>query len=343
MSLPDHITLAQGAGGVHMQQLLERLIAPCFEASGLDLTDDQARLPVPGCQSGERLAMTTDSFVVSPLFFAGGDIGKLAACGTLNDLSVGGAVPLYMSVSLIIEEGLPLAQLEQALRSLQAELSAQAVKVVTGDTKVVPKGAADGLYITTTGVGQVPAGLDWSMSRVRQGDAIITTRSLGDHGAAIAAAREELGLYTTLASDCASIEPLAALLRARFARQVRCARDPTRGGVAAVLNEWAASLGHHLQLDADAVPVLPAVQAVCELMGFDPLHLANEGCMVLIVDAAVADDVVAALRSHPLGSHATKIGTVMGQQCGGLVTLRTGFGGERILDWPAGELLPRIC
>lgn len=343
MSLPEHVTLAQGAGGVHMQQLLEHVITRCFGSVNLVLTDDQARLPGIGCLSGERLAMTTDSFVVSPLFFSGGDIGKLAACGTLNDLSVGGAVPRYLSVALIIEEGLPLAQLEQALMSLQAEAAAQEVAVVTGDTKVVPKGAADGLYVTTTGIGYIPAGLDWSTAHIQVGDAIIATRSFGDHGAAIAAAREELGLHTALNSDCASVEPLVALLRTHFPQQVRCARDPTRGGVAAVLNEWAAAAGCHLQLVAEAVPVLPAVQAICELMGFDPLHLANEGCMVLAVDAAVATDVVALMQSHPLGRDAAQIGEVVAQRPDGLVTLRTGFGGERILDWPAGELLPRIC
>jgi hydrogenase expression/formation protein HypE len=333
------VDLGHGAGGRAMAQLIDELFARALDNEWLARGDDGAVLPAPAAD--ERLVMSTDAHVVSPLFFPGGDIGCLAVHGTINDVAVMGARPLYLTASFILEEGFPLADLARIVCSM-AEASREArVPVVAGDTKVVEQGKGDGVFITTTGLGALPAGRELGGARARPGDAILLSGTLGDHGMAIMAQRESLAFDSTIVSDTAALHGLIAdLLDA--APGVRVLRDPTRGGLATTLNEIAARSGVGMELDETAIPVQPQVDAACELLGLDPLYVANEGKLVAICDPGDADRALAALRAHPLGERAARIGTVTDDPHG-FVQIRTGFGGRRMVDWLSGEQLPRIC
>jgi len=341
MSDPQRISLAQGGGGEPMRQLLEELIEPLFDNPLLARREDQAKLPLT-LQPGEQLAFTTDSFVVSPLQFPGGDIGTLAVNGTLNDLSVGGARPRYLSCALIIEEGLPLPLLRELCASLASAARQADVTIVTGDTKVVPRGAADGLFINTSGIGVIPAGCDLGTHRMQAGDRLIVSGPVGDHGATILACRQELGLQARIRSDCASLAPLVATILPH-GRRLRAMRDTTRGGLAAVLHEFAAAGDFSLIVDEPAVPVREPVRAICELLGLDPLQMACEGRLLAVVDPAAASAVLAAMRAHPLGKDAAMIGYLTPRQENTPVILQGAYGIQRPLPPVGGELLPRIC
>lgn len=336
------ITLAHGAGGKAMQDLIEDVFVKGFASPELAQLEDQARFDLESlCAAGDRLAMTTDSYVVDPLFFPGGDIGKLAVTGTANDLAVGGAVPLYLSCGMIIEEGFAVDDLIRVVESMKATADAVGVRVVTGDTKVVHKGAADKLFINTAGVGVIPAGCNISADRATPGDVVIINGYVGDHGAAIVDARGELALESSIETDCQPLNSLvAAMLEA--CPDIHCMRDPTRGGVATVLNEFAGSSGVAIRVEHNAVPVREEVRGICEILGLDPLYLANEGKLVAIVPPDRADSLLEAMRAQPAGVASTIIGHVEEAPVGRVV-LSTGFGGDRVLDRLVGEQLPRIC
>jgi hydrogenase expression/formation protein HypE len=331
------VLLGHGSGGKLTAQLIERLVLPAFRNPALELLDDQAQLDVDGV----RLAFTTDSYVVTPIFFPGGDIGELAVNGTVNDLVVGGARPLALSLAFILEEGFALADLERVIESARRAAARVGVPVVTGDTKVVPRGGADGIFINTSGLGVVPAGVRLSSAAVAPGDAILLSGPIGDHGVAILSRRAGLELDGELASGTA---PLHELTRALLAAcpGTHAMRDPTRGGVAATLVEIASRRQLGIEIDERQVPVREAVRGACELFGLDPLLVANEGKLVAFVPEAGADAALAALRAHPLGAGAARIGRVTGAHPG-VVVARTPVGGERVLDLPFGEALPRIC
>lgn len=333
------VTLAHGGGGRAMRDLIDSVFTSAFQPPG---SEDQARLMDAALQeTGARLAFTTDSFVVTPLEFPGGDIGKIAVCGTVNDLAVGGARPLWLSAAFIIEEGTEIALLRRVVASMQAEAEAAGVRIVTGDTKVVERGKGDGLFVTTSGVGVIPPGRDLAAARIRPGDVAIVNGHLGDHGAAILAARGDLALQTDLQSDCAALGHLmdAALTAAP---DIRAARDATRGGLAAALNEMAGEAGVAVELDEAALPLRDEVRGMCEILGLDPLYLANEGTLVLFVPEQQSAAVLAAMRARPEGRHAAIIGRALPAPAG-RVTLRSPFGGARIVDTLVGEQLPRIC
>lgn len=336
------ITMAHGGGGKAMRDLIEDVFLGAFDNPLLAPMEDQALLPLAELAAhGDRLAFTTDSYVVSPLFFPGGDIGSLAVAGTVNDLAVSGARPLYLSCGMVIEEGLPLQTLRRVVASMQRVAAEAGVQIVTGDTKVVERGAADKLFINTAGVGVVPRGLSISAHNAEPGDVVIVNGYLGDHGTAILIARNELALQCGVTSDC---QPLASLIAAMLAvcPGIHCLRDATRGGVATVLNEFALSSGVAIRLREAALPLREEVKGACEILGLDPLYLANEGKLVAVVPADQADCVLAAMRAHPAGTHAAIIGEVT-EQPAGVVVLHTGFGGQRIVDMLVGEQLPRIC
>lgn len=329
--------LGHGSGGRLSAELLQKVFLPAFENPTLNGLNDQALVNVDGA----RLAFTTDSFVVKPLFFPGGDIGSLAVNGSINDLAMGGAEPVCLSVAFILEEGLPLEILQKVVASLGRAAQAAGVAVVTGDTKVVEKGKGDGLFINTSGIGRVPAGVSLSADQARPGDCIILSGSVGDHGIAILSQREGLEFESPVESDCAALHTLvAAMLGASAA--IRCMRDPTRGGVSSALNELAAQSRVGMELDESAIPIQEAVRGACELLGLDPLYVANEGKLVAIVDPAHAERVVAAMRAHPLGKQARVIGRVTDKHPG-MVTIRTSLGTTRIVDMLSGDQLPRIC
>jgi len=331
------VQLSHGAGGRDMAELIERLFVRAFDNPHLSGREDQAVLDLPA----GRLAISTDSFVVSPLFFPGGDIGALAVNGTINDVAVAGARPLALSLGLIIEEGLSLADLERVVASIAATSRRAGVPIVTGDTKVVDKGKGDGLFINTTGIGLVREGVAVSAAAARPGDAVLVSGFLGDHGVAVMAERTGFDFQTTIESDCAPLHGLVdALLDA--VPGVRVLRDPTRGGLAAVLNEIAAASGVGFRIEEAEVPIRAQVAGACELLGLDPLYVANEGKLVAIVAEESAQAALAALRAHPLGADAALIGRVR-DDGNRLVEMRTRFGGMRIVDWIAGEQLPRIC
>jgi len=340
MSRQQRISLAQGGGGEPMRQLIDEELQPLFDNPILARREDQARLPL-ALQAGEQLAFTTDSFVVTPLEFPGGDIGTLAVNGTLNDLAVGGAEPRYLSCGLIIEEGLPLAQLRKLCRSLATAAREAQVSVVTGDTKVVPKGAADRLFINTSGIGVIPAGRDLGTHRIQVGDRLVVSGPLGDHGATILACRRELALQTGISSDCADLTPLIRLMTP-YCPALRAMRDATRGGLTAVLHEFAAASGTTLVIGESALPVREPVRGVCELLGLDPLQLACEGRLLAVVAKAQADALLAVMRTHPLGAGAAIIGEVCPAR-GTPVILEGLYGIQRPLPPVSGELLPRIC
>jgi hydrogenase expression/formation protein HypE len=337
LSETRQILLGHGSGGKLTAQLIERLFLPAFRNPALERLDDQAQLDV----GGVRLAFTTDSYVVTPIFFPGGDIGELAVNGTVNDLVVGGARPLGLSLAFILEEGFAIADLERIVASTQRAAERVGVPIVTGDTKVVPRGKADGIFINTSGVGVVPAGLRLSSDRVAAGDAVIVSGPIGDHGVAILSRRAGLEFDGELASDSAPLHELVAALLASGA-EVHAMRDPTRGGVAATLVEIASRRRLGIAIDERRVPVRDSVRGACEILGLDPLLVANEGKLVVFVAEASSGAALAALRAHPLGAGAERIGRVTAEHPG-TVLARTTIGGERVIDLPFGEALPRIC
>lgn len=340
MTKPGEIvTLAHGGGGKAMRDLIEGVFTATFQP---DAMEDQARLMTAALQEpGARLAFTTDSFVVDPVEFPGGDIGKIAVCGTVNDLAVGGATPLWLSAAFIIEEGTEIALLRRIVASMQTEADKAGVRIVTGDTKVVGRGSADKVFVTTSGVGVIPPGRDLRAETIRAGDMAIVNGVLGDHGAAILAARGEMALTADIPSDCQGLGHLmAAVLQA--APDTRCARDATRGGVVSVLNEIAEAASLAIEIEETALPIRPEVKGLCEILGLDPLYLANEGTLVLFVPEDQAEAALAAMRAMPEGREATIIGRVRDGQAG-RVTMRTPFGGARIVDMLVGDQLPRIC
>lgn len=336
------IVMGHGGGGRLTADLIERLFVPAFGGDVLARMEDQATLRLAGDNSvkAPRLAFTTDSFVVKPLFFPGGDIGRLAVYGTVNDLAVGGAEPLYLSAAFILEEGFPLSELSRIARSMGEACKEAGVMLVTGDTKVVDRGKGDQVFITTSGIGLVPEGRELSIRSARPGDCIVVSGTIGDHGVAIMSVREGIAFDTELESDCA---PLIGLTRAMLAAcpTIRAMRDPTRGGVSSALNELASASGVGVRIDETSVPVRPEVRAACEILGLDPLLVANEGKLIAVVPAERARNLVEAMREHPLGRDAAVIGEVVAEHPG-MVTLRSAIG-ERFLTMPAGEQLPRIC
>lgn len=336
------VTLAHGGGGKAMRDLIDDVFVEAFDNPLLAPLDDQARLDLAALSHrGDRLAFTTDSFVVDPLVFAGGDIGKLAVCGTINDVAVSGATPLYLSCAVIIEEGVSIDLLRQIARSMAEAARAAGVEIVTGDTKVVNKGACDKMFITTAGVGAIRSDIHLGAHQVRAGDHVIVNGLLGDHGATILAARGDMELETPIASDCAALhELIATLLEASPA--TRFLRDPTRGGIATVLNEIAKAAQVAIEIDEERTPLRPEVRGFCEILGLDPLYLANEGKIVAIVPPEQSEAALKALRQHSLGREASVIGKVTAGRPG-RVTMHTVFGGERIVDMLVGEQLPRIC
>jgi hydrogenase expression/formation protein HypE len=341
MSAGDRIRLEHGSGGALSRQLVEEVIYPLFSSDAYaELSDAGAVSP------GSDLVVTTDGYVVDPPFFPGGDIGRLAVFGTCNDLAVSGARPLCMALALVIEEGFPMADLCRLLASAAAAAGEAGVRVVTGDTKVVPRGAGGGVYITTTAVGRRLSSHPLSPSKIREGDRVLVSGPVGSHGLAILAARESLPVGAGLRSDAALLFPLAAGL-VGLGPSLRFMRDATRGGVAAVLNEAASppaprSAAWGIEVDEDAFPVLPEVRTAAALLGLSPLEVANEGVLVAVVDSGVEAAALGALRAHPLGRLSAAVGTVTSSRPGAVV-LRTGIGGRRILDFPRGLLLPRIC
>jgi hydrogenase expression/formation protein HypE len=333
----DRIVLGHGSGGKLSAELLRDVFLPYFRSPILNRLDDQAVLEI----NGARLAFTTDSFVVKPLFFRGGDIGSLAVNGTVNDLAMGGATPLYLSAGFILEEGLDIEILRRAAESMGRAADSIPVEIVTGDTKVVEKGKGDGLFINTTGIGLVPEGVRLSPALVRPGDRVLLSGPIGDHGIAILAEREGIEFSTDLASDCAPLNGLvAAMLAASL--DIRTMRDPTRGGLSSALNEIAARAGVGVTIEESAIPVREEVRGACEMLGLDPLYVANEGKLVAFVAPDAAEAVLEAMRRHALGRDAALIGTATGTHPG-LVLLRTPFGTTRIVDMLPGDQLPRIC
>jgi len=336
------VDMTHGSGGRAMVQLISELFAKHLGNEYLGQGNDGAVLPAalidgrPG-----RLVMSTDCHVVSPLFFAGGDIGCLSVHGTVNDVAVMGATPLYLAAGFILEEGFALADLARIVESMAQAARAAGVPVVTGDTKVVERGKGDGLFITTTGVGVLPDGLQLGGERARAGDVVLVSGSIGDHGVAIMSQRENLSFEAPIVSDTAALNGLIATMLATGA-DIRCLRDPTRGGLAATLNEIAGQSGVGMMLHEKAIPVKPVVAAACELLGLDPLNVANEGKLIAICASADAPRLLQAMRAHPQGADAAVIGELIADDHH-FVQLTTAFGGRRIVDWLAGDQLPRIC
>ncbi len=333
----ERITMSHGSGGKATRTLVEAIFLDSFRNPLLEPLEDSAQLTMDGA----RLAFTTDSYVVSPLFFPGGDIGDLAVNGTVNDLAVAGATPLYLSAGFILEEGFPVADLNRIVASMTAAAARAGVQVVTGDTKVVQKGKADGCYLNTAGVGLVRDGVHLGVANARPGDAVIVSGPIGDHGVTIMLARGELDIEADLASDTAPLNGLVAGLLAATPG-VRALRDATRGGVATILNEVASAAGVSVVVNEDAIPVRTEVRGASELLGIDPLYVACEGRLVAIVDGAQAGQALAAMQAHPLGEQAAIIGAIAADPPG-IVLLKTTFGGTRIVDLLVGDPLPRIC
>jgi hydrogenase expression/formation protein HypE len=332
------VDLSHGAGGRATAQLVEEIFQAAFDNPILDQGNDQAVFDAPI----GRMVMSTDAFVIWPLFFPGGDIGSLAVHGTINDVAMAGARPLHLSASYIIEEGFPLIDLNRIARSMGRAAWAAGVAIITGDTKVVERGKADGVFISTTGIGVVPAGLELSGDRAQPGDSVILSGSIGDHGVAVMSKRNNLGFETEILSDSAALHELVADMVLAAGPSLRLLRDPTRGGLAATLNEIAQQSRCGFLIEEAQIPVRPEVLGACELLGLDPLNVANEGKLVAVVAADAADTLLAAMRAHPLGHDASIIGQVMADDQR-FVQMTTAFGGGRIVDWLAGEQLPRIC
>jgi len=333
----DTVLLGHGSGGKLSAELIRDVFLRALQNPVLARLDDQAIVNV----NGQRLAITTDSFVVKPLFFPGGDIGSLAVHGTVNDLAMGGATPLFLSAAFIIEEGFSMGDLRRVVNSMQQAAAAAGVQVVTGDTKVVERGKGDGVFINTTGIGLVPDGVELSADRARPGDKVLLSGFIGEHGIAILAQREGLEFETQIKSDSAALHTLVADMLG-ITREIRCMRDPTRGGVSSTLNEIAEQSRVGIEVEERTIPVREEVRGACELLGLDPLYVANEGKLIAIVAPEAADALLQAMRRHPLGAEAQIIGTVK-KENPGLVTMRTPFGTTRIVDMLAGDQLPRIC
>ncbi len=333
------IDMTHGSGGRATARLIEQVFASAFDNPALAEANDQARLTLP--EPGMRLAFSSDSFVISPLFFPGGDIGSLAVHGTVNDVAMAGAKPLWLSAGFIIEEGFPIADLERIVRSMAEAARNCGVSIVTGDTKVVEKGKADGLYINTAGIGVFRAELDLSARRVRAGDAVLLSGLIGDHGVAILAHREKLSFVTPLLSDSAPLNGLVEHLLASGV-EIHALRDPTRGGLATTLNEIAGTAEVGIRLEESAIPVRESVRGVCEVLGLDPLYIANEGCLIAFCPQDQADRLLQAMRAHDKGRDAAIIGKVVSDSRF-WVEMHTPLGGSRIVDWLNGEPLPRIC
>ena len=336
----DRILLGHGSGGQLSADLLRRLFLPAFDNEVLAALEDQAVVGLDGAP-GPRVAFTTDSFVVRPIFFPGGDIGRLAVHGTVNDLAVGGARPLFLSAAFILEEGLALADLKRVVASMRAACDEAGVALVTGDTKVVDRGKGDQVFITTSGIGVVPEGRALSIRAARPGDRILVSGTLGDHGVAILSVREGLEFETVLESDSASLAELTRVML-EACPGIRCMRDPTRGGLSSALNELAAASRVGVELREAAIPLRPEVRGACEMLGLDPLYVANEGKLIAVVPPAEADRLLEVMRRHPLGRNAALIGEVVAEHPG-MVIMRSVVGGERVVTMLAGEQLPRIC
>jgi hydrogenase expression/formation protein HypE len=334
--MDDTILLAHGSGGKLSHELVAKHFLPFLANPALNKLDDSAIFEASG-----RLAFTTDGYVVNPIFFPGGDIGKLAVCGTVNDLSMNGARPLYLSISAIIEEGFLLRELKQIVRSMKKAAEEAGVSIVAGDTKVVNRGQADKLFITTSGIGTVPPGVDISGANARAGDKVLLSGSIGDHGIAIMSQREGLKFSMTLESDCAPLNRLVAQML-EVSSLIHCLRDPTRGGLATTLNELARQSNVGIVIEETKIPVKEEVKAACELLGLDPIYVANEGKLVAIVDPADADRILTRMRKNRYGRDAAIIGEVTTEHPGKVV-MKTKLGPSRIVDMLSGELLPRIC
>lgn len=333
------VDMSHGAGGRASAQLIEELFQAALANEWLAQGNDGAAFAIP---VGARMVMATDAHVVSPLFFPGGDLGSLAVHGTINDVAMCGARPLYLSASFILEEGFALAELKRVVDAMAAAAREAGVPVITGDTKVVEQGKGDGVFISTTGIGVVPAGVDVSGSNARPGDVVLLSGTIGDHGVAVLSQRESLEFETTIESDSAALHGLVADMLAAAPGGVRALRDPTRGGLATTLNEIARQSGVGMLLEEAAIPVKPQVDAACELLGLDPLYVANEGKLVAVCAPEAAEAVLAAMRAHPHGFAAARIGSVT-EDPHRFVQMATRFGGRRVVDWLSGEQLPRIC
>jgi len=331
------VDMTHGSGGRAMAQLIDELFVAAFDNEFLRQMNDQARFPAPI----GRMVMSTDSHVVSPLFFPGGDIGSLSVHGTINDVAMSGARPLYLSASFILEEGFPLADLKRIVESMAQAAREAGVPIVTGDTKVVEQGKGDGVFITTTGIGVVPEGIDISGERARPGDRILVSGTLGDHGVAVMSLRENLTFHTSIQSDTAALHGLVATMVAAVP-DIHVLRDPTRGGLATTLNEIARQSGVGMMLHEDKLPVREQVRAACEFLGLDPLYVANEGKLAAICAPQDAGRLLQAMRAHPLGRDAAVVGEVT-EDPHHFVQMETSFGGRRVVDWLTGEQLPRIC
>ncbi len=334
----DTIQLGHGSGGRMMNELISRLFLWAFDNPILARLDDQAVLAL----DRNRIAVSTDSFVVDPLFFPGGNIGDLAVNGTVNDVCMCGAKPLFLTAGFIIEEGLPLEELKRIVVSMRVAAEAAGVRIVSGDTKVVNRGKADKIFINTTGIGVLAHDFTISSGNLKAGDKVILSGSIAEHGIAVLSKREGLAFETSVASDCAALNGLVDAIVTAGGDAIHAMRDPTRGGVAATLNEFAASSRVGIQIGENCIPVLPPVAGACEMLGLDPLYVANEGKLVAVVAPHKANQVLAAMRSHPLGKQAVLIGEVVADDSS-MVTMTTRIGGRRIVDMPLGEQLPRIC
>jgi len=338
----EHVMLGHGSGGLLSAELMRRLFLPAFDNEVLAALEDQATVALPGLDArSPRIAITTDSFVVRPLFFPGGDIGRLAVHGTVNDLAVGGARPLFLAAAFILEEGLPLTDLKRIVDSMRLACDEAGVTLVAGDTKVVDRGNGDGVFISTTGVGTIPEGRSLSIRAARPGDAVLVSGTLGDHGITIMSVREGIEFETVLESDTAPLNGLTEAILAACP-ETRCMRDPTRGGLSSALSELATASGVGVELDETAIPLRPEVRGACEMLGLDPLYVANEGKLVAVTPPEGAGRALAAMRSHPLGKDAEIVGRVVSDHPG-MVVLRSRVGGTRVVALLAGEQLPRIC
>lgn len=333
----DTIQLAHGAGGRLSADLIDKIFLPRFGNETLDKLEDQATLELPG----KKLAFSTDSFVVDPIFFPGGNIGELAINGTVNDVCMCGAKPLYISASFILEEGLPMEDLHHIVLSMEEAAKVASVTVVTGDTKVVDKGSCDKIFINTTGLGIIPDGVNISAANLQVGDKIILSGTIADHGMAVMTSREGLSFQTQVKSDTVALNGLVEEML-KVTKDIHAMRDPTRGGVAATLNEFSRSSKIGIQIDGDQIPVKPKVHGACEVLGIDPLYVANEGKLVAVVSDNTAEDILSVMHQHPHGKDAVIIGVVVNDHPE-MVTIKTGLGVNRILDMPVGEQLPRIC
>ncbi len=333
----EKVNMTHGSGGRAMVQLIDELFVKHFDNTLLRQANDQASFSI----TQGRMVMSVDGHVISPLFFPGGDIGSLSVHGTVNDVAMSGAKPLYLSAGFILEEGYPLADLERIVISMAKAAADAEVPVITGDTKVVEKGKGDGVFITTTGIGIVPKGINISGDLAKPGDVILVNGSIGDHGIAIMSSRENLQFETTIESDSAALHTLIADM-VNAVPGIHCLRDPTRGGLATTLNELALQSSVGMNIRETDIPIKPAVSAACELLGLDPLYVANEGKLICICEAKDADKLLQTMQAHPLGKQSAIIGEVIEDEHG-FVQMQTGFGGSRIVDWLAGEQLPRIC